>query len=76
MRVTVVRESDPLVWTGVVTNSEFAQYARLEFRVHVENDRALVSRDEMPHSEPLGKIPAFACLIFHQDPYIILINCS
>jgi hypothetical protein len=53
MRVTVVRESDPLVWTGVVTNSEFAQYARLEFRVHVENDRALVSTDETPHSEPL-----------------------
>ena len=56
MRVTVVPESDLLVWTGVVTNSEFARYAQLEFRVHVENDRALVSRDETPHSEQLGKI--------------------
>ena len=63
MRVPVVRESDPLVWTGVVTNSEFAQYALLEFRVHVENGRGLVSRDETAHSEPPGKIPAFACLI-------------
>jgi hypothetical protein len=53
MRVPVVRESDPLVWTGVVTNSEFAQYALLEFRVHVENGRGLVSRDETAHSEPL-----------------------
>ena len=71
MRVPVVPESDLLVWTGVVTNSEFARYAQLEFRVHVENDRALVSRDETPHSEQLGKIPAFACLIFYQDPYFI-----
>ena len=55
--VELVPESDNLGWTGVVTSSQFAQYSVFEFRVLAVNDRHLISTNESPHREPLGRSP-------------------